>query len=192
MQSRPFPVHPSLEQYRKQAKDLRKACTSGKPDSIREWVRRWVESYVDQEAETQASLRAIILTKRLRESAELDEIVRVEKIIRESNLAKPAPQVADAQFFVARAHGFESWPRFSKHLQALERRQSPDARFEAAADAIVSGDIRTLEKLLEEDPGLISARSRRAHNATLLHYVAANGVESFRQKTPLNIPISLV
>jgi ankyrin repeat protein len=187
MQSRPFPAHPSLEQYRKQAKDLLKACTSGEPDSIREWVRRWVESYADQEAETQASLRAIILTKRLRETTEREEIARVEKIIRESNLTKPAPRLADAQFFVARAHGFESWPRFSKHLQALERRQSPDARFEAAADAIVSGDIRTLEKILAEDPGLVTARSQRAHNATLLHYVAANGVENFRQKTPRNI-----
>jgi ankyrin repeat protein len=33
---------------------------------------------------------------------------------------------------------------------------------------------------------LILARSTREHQATLLHYVAANGVEGYRQKTPAN------
>ena len=62
-----------------------------------------------------------------------------------------------------------------------------ESRFEAAADAIVSGDIGTLERLLREEPGLIHARSQREHRATLLHYVSANGVEGYRQKTPQNI-----
>ena len=56
-----------------------------------------------------------------------------------------------------------------------------------AADAIVTGDIQTLRELLAQDPSLITARSPRTHNATLLHYVAANGIEGFRQKTPANI-----
>ena len=34
--------------------------------------------------------------------------------------------------------------------------------------------------------GLISARSVRKHRSNLLHYVGANGVEGFRQKTPQN------
>src|SRR6202041_1140428 len=58
---------------------------------------------------------------------------------------------------------------------------------EAAADAIVSGAIATLKGLLREDPQLIRARPTRDHDATLLHYVAANGVENYRQKTPNNI-----
>jgi ankyrin repeat protein len=36
------------------------------------------------------------------------------------------------------------------------------------------------------NPDLVHARSARVHGATLLHYVAANGVEDFRQKTPPN------
>jgi ankyrin repeat protein len=56
-----------------------------------------------------------------------------------------------------------------------------------AADAIVSGDLRTLKQLLRDDPELVRARSTRAHHAPLIHYVAANGVENFRQKTPRNI-----
>jgi hypothetical protein len=94
--------------------------------------------------------------------------------------------LADAQFVIARSHGFESWPKFSKHLEALARK-SPVSRFEAAADAIVGGDIATLKRLLGEDPKLVRAASTREHGSTLLHYVSANGVESYRQKTPSNI-----
>ena len=83
--------------------------------------------------------------------------------------------------------GFESWPKFAKHLEAEARANSPVADFERAADAIVSGDIATLEKLLRDHPDLIRATSTRSHQATLLHYVAANGVEGYRQKTPKNI-----
>ncbi len=67
------------------------------------------------------------------------------------------------------------------------RAASSVSRFEAAADAIVSGDSATLERLLREDPDLVRARSTRDHHSTLLHYVSANGVEDFRQKTPKNI-----
>jgi ankyrin repeat protein len=59
--------------------------------------------------------------------------------------------------------------------------------FEAAANAIVSGDIASLERLISENPGLIRERSPRTHHATLLHYVSANGVEDERQRTPRNI-----
>ena len=44
----------------------------------------------------------------------------------------------------------------------------------------------TLRSMLSEDPELVRARSTRRHHATLLHYVAANGVEGERQKTPPN------
>jgi hypothetical protein len=64
---------------------------------------------------------------------------------------------------------------------------SPVSAFETAVDAIVSGDLATLEKLLSATPKLARARSTREHRSTLLHYVSANGVEDFRQKTPKNI-----
>jgi ankyrin repeat protein len=91
-----------------------------------------------------------------------------------------------AQFVIARSYGFESWPKFSKHLRGLEK-ASGVSRFEEAADAIVEGDIGKLKGLLREYPGLVRARSTREHGATLLHYVSANGVEGYRQKTPKNI-----
>jgi ankyrin repeat protein/GNAT superfamily N-acetyltransferase len=60
------------------------------------------------------------------------------------------------------------------------------SRFEAAVDLVIAGDESALEALLRQDPELIRTRSSRKHRATLLHYVAANGVEDFRQKTPPN------
>ena len=56
-----------------------------------------------------------------------------------------------------------------------------EARFERAVDAVVAGDVGTLRSLLREDGGLIRQRSTRDHQATLLIYVGANGVEGFRQ-----------
>jgi ankyrin repeat protein len=88
---------------------------------------------------------------------------------------------------VAREHGFASWPKFVKHLQGLTDKNSPIAIFEKAVDAIVSGDVHTLRKLLRAHPELARARSTREHRSTLLHYVSANGVEDFRQQTPNNI-----
>jgi hypothetical protein len=51
---------------------------------------------------------------------------------------------------------------------------------------IVTGDLTTLDGLLDRDPELIRARSTRTHHSMLLHYIGANGVEGFRQRTPEN------
>ncbi len=61
-----------------------------------------------------------------------------------------------------------------------------ESQFEAAVEAVISGDVETLTALLREDPSLVVQRSGAKHKATLLHYVAANGVEPERQKTPRN------
>ncbi len=62
---------------------------------------------------------------------------------------------------------------------------TPDP-FEAAVDAVIAGDEAALKALLAVHPDLVRARSARPHRATLLHYIAANGVEDERQKTPPN------
>lgn len=95
--------------------------------------------------------------------------------------------LADAQFVIAREYAFESWPKFAKHIEALTLADSATAKFEAAVEAIIAGDIATLNALLRTEPHLAHARSTRAHQAALLHYVSANGVEDYRQKTPPNI-----
>src|SRR5207237_8111892 len=88
---------------------------------------------------------------------------------------------------IARAHDFESWDQFAAFADAMKDARSPVAQFEAAVDAIIVGDIATLEGLLSANPSLVRARSTRKHHSTLLHYVGSNGVEGFRQRTPKNI-----
>jgi hypothetical protein len=104
----------------------------------------------------------------------------------EAELRSAPFALGDAQFVLAREHGFESWTKFTEHIEELTREGSPVSIFEEAADAVVAGDAATLDRLLFQKPELAQARSSRAHAATLLHYVSANGVEDFRQKSPKN------
>ena len=60
------------------------------------------------------------------------------------------------------------------------------APFSQAVEAIATGDEPGLRALLRAHPGLIHERAPFAHQATLLHYVAANGVEV--QRAPRNAP----
>ncbi len=100
----------------------------------------------------------------------------------------PGPHYAgaDARTIIAREHDFESFDAFARHLEARSNSASLVSQFESAVEAIISGDLTTLERLLRLNPALVRARSARRHHATLLHYVGANGVEGFRQKTPKN------
>src|SRR5579859_7839866 len=164
-----LPDRPNLDQYKKLAREFQRACRTGRAEAIRDWATAWLQRRNDTEP------------------GDIARAIRTwERLVRERpSLAACA--LSDAQFFIARAHGFASWPEFARHIDALERDSSGTAAFESAVDAIVSGDIVTLARLLKERPGLVRERSTRDHHATLLHYVSANGVEDFRQKTPKNI-----
>jgi hypothetical protein len=61
--------------------------------------------------------------------------------------------------------------------RARPRPDTVDTRFEAAADAIHEGGLDTLRYLLDDEPGLVLMRSPFPHRQTLLHHVAANGIE---------------
>lgn len=176
----PLPPRPNLEQYKKLARDFQDACKSSDPDAIRQWAARWVE--------TLARLHGLAnwLATRGRE-ADAEQIERRWNKLKENTETLAKCTLAGAQFFIAREHGFTSWPKFARHVQELARANSPVSAFEAAADAIVNGDPPTLRQLLAGRPGLARERSTREHRSTLLHYVSANGVEDFRQKTPKNI-----
>jgi ankyrin repeat protein len=96
-----------------------------------------------------------------------------------------ALELPDAQVVLAHEHGFETWADLEEFTAAV-RGDSPASAFERAVEAVVSGDAPALRKMLGDNPQLVRARSTRRHHATLLHYVAANGVEGGRQKTPPN------
>jgi len=157
----PLPKSPRLEYYKKRAKELLKACRSG--DAA---IRAWSDAAA------------------VPDRATTDEIVAFAR----TKLSPQSGVLADAQFVVARIHGFASWPKFAAHITALERAAGGTAAFESAVDAVVAGDEAALARLLRAHPDLVRARSTREHNATLLIYTSANGVEGYRQKSPKNAP----
>lgn len=89
----------------------------------------------------------------------------------------------DMRKVIARSHGFKSWKKVDKKGE-----RTFDDNFEAAVDCIQTGNISALESLLGMHPDLVNNRSPFGHRATLLHYCATNGVETYHQKLPLNMP----
>ena len=180
MDTLPLPPRPDLDQYRKRAKSLVTAANSEDPDALHQWASAWLHA----------------LTRLL--DVEITPFVQgsfdraVERLTEEAATRKKnardkggAFALADAQHLIAQAHSYENWASFAEEIQALQT-VSRSGAFERAADAVVTGDLATLDAMLNHDAGLAHQHSARKHHATLLHYVAANGVEDFRQKTPPN------
>ena len=92
----------------------------------------------------------------------------------------------DATAAITTLYAFDSWADLAAWVRAVTQPGSPAARFEAAVEAIVAGDIPALKTMLRDDPSLINARSMRSHHAMLLHYTGTNGVEGYRQQYPPN------
>src|SRR4051812_34963009 len=82
MDSKELPARPSLEQYKKQAKDLLKNFKSGHREALQLTLERIKKDH-----------------PRFGRVGELE--------LKGATLA-----LADAQLIIAREHGFESWPRF--------------------------------------------------------------------------------
>ncbi len=226
MPVRDLPDRPNLSQYKKQAKDLLKACVAGDADALQRvrLVRQRAsalvtlgdaqfviarehgdESWPTFAARVEAAAatpspstvwrqaeRAVIAG----DVATLEGLLRAhDQLFRESRPPASTPgglapdySAGDAREIIARNHEFDGWEAFESFQRTVKQPSSDVARFEKTADAIVTGDVTTLERLLTEDRELIRARSQRRHHSTLLHYVAANGIEYFRQKTPRNAP----
>jgi len=202
----PLPARPNLEQYEKLAKSLLKACKSQptNPNAIDDWAERWVSRLVKASGvkfQHSMPVRVSHWVSGVAEFIERHMIAstnagsapaqtRVSNPARTAGKAKQPPRRAcnltAAKFVIARSHGFRSWTQFAHHIQPLARSGSHDRDFETAAEAIVTGDLATLKRLLRRNPELVRARSAREHNATLLHYVSANGVEGYRQRSPKN------
>jgi hypothetical protein len=97
----------------------------------------------------------------------------------EETLAGPLT-LDEARLATAREHGYPDW------AAVQQADHSHDADFEAAVEAAVHGEAAGLRELLHARPELVRMHSAYGHRATLLIYLAANGVETRRQMTPLN------
>jgi ankyrin repeat protein len=83
MFERELPAHPSIEQYKKQAKDLARDCRLGDPHSLARMARNHP---------------------------------RFHKLSVAGQRSQPV-SLTDAQLVLAREYGFQSWPRFARHIE---------------------------------------------------------------------------
>src|SRR4051794_39242123 len=95
-----------------------------------------------------------------------------------ASIIESRPDGVDVRLAIARGHGFADW---SAAQESGARRF--DELFEAAVDAVVAGDGESRASHIAARPSIVSDRSPLGHAATLLHYVAANGVEFRRQES---------
>ncbi len=133
MDAKELPARPSLEQYKKQAKDLVKNQKSG-----------------DSEAKRRIGQH-------------------------NPHFQSASFALADAQLVIAREHGFESWPKFAKHIQALTSESHPRAAFIIAACAPLdsghaSGTLERAEAILASHPDIAESD---IHTASILGDAAA-------------------
>jgi ankyrin repeat protein len=96
MDAKPLAARPSLEQYKKQAKELVKRFRAAQ--SRKSSDSETIHSEVIQRVKTQHP----------RFNALPDD-----------QIASARFALADAQFVIALQHGFKSWPKFARHVEAL-------------------------------------------------------------------------
>ena len=158
----------NLSQYDSQARDLLQAWRDGDADAVR-LFRHNHPRFLD------------------------DTITWLPKNMAEAEVRGVAIDLAGAQLALARWYDFDGWPQLVEYVEAVSRDDSPVVLFESAVEAVINGDGAALTYLLRTLPELVRARSTRVtkfdpprHRATLLHYIAANGVEGYRQRSPAN------
>ncbi len=122
-----------------------------------------------------------------------DDVPWLPRTVDDASVRAEGFDLDDARLAVARAYDFLDWDSLVVMADAIADASSPVGRFERAVEAVIGGDLPTLRRAIDDDPSLVHARSTRVnpfdppvHRATLLHYVAANGVEGRRQRTPPN------
>ncbi len=99
----------------------------------------------------------------------------------ETEILETPLSIEEAKHAVSREHGFTGWGALNQSDTI-----KLDASFEQAVAAVLKGDIKALRLQLEAEPGLVGAQSAYGHQATLLHYLGSNGVETWRQVVPMN------
>lgn len=168
MDLKPLPFCSTMERYQKQAQDLLDAWRQGDPLAVE-----------------------LVKTKHPRFLR--PDVPWLPINLSDAEIWSAALELADMQLAIARWYDFQNWPALAEYVEAVTQENSPVRQFESAVEAVINGDVAALELLLHENLELVRARSARVthfdppvHRATLLHYVAANGVESYRQKTPKN------
>ncbi len=162
MDPKPLPDHPSLEQYKKQAKELLKAYRSADVETIR---------------------RVKSNHPRFEKLAEHSHVLPLG-----FDISKFA--LADAQLVIAREHGFESWPKFAKRIEIINSEAAalanPVAAFIEAA--IWHGTLDAAEAILAAHPEIarnsIHVAAILGDDAAVRRFIAADPRNATRKEAP--------
>ena len=125
----PLPLRSARQQYEKQAQQLLDARRSGDSAAMR-CIRRY-HPYLPGRADT----------------VERDKLT-------DSEILSATFDLAGARFVVASWYGFESWPKLTDFVAAVTQEGSLVSLFESAVEAIITGDVDTLQMLLRNNPGV--------------------------------------
>ena len=139
MEPTPLPFDAPLERYEQQADSLLAAFRAGDPEALSCFKRR--------------------LPRFLR-----PDVPWLPKDFSDAAVAATTLDVNDARMALARRYDFRDWAALAEHVAAVSQKDSPVHRFEATVEAVVAGDLPTLESLLRADPELapLAARLERA------------------------------
>ena len=111
----PLAPRPSLEQYRKQAKDLVKASRTGDIGAVRAWAADWIKRLARLHDLTATPARVVEGAPTYLNWTQINrEVNGILDDVRQSRLVasddRPAkPTLTEAQLVIARLNGFESW-----------------------------------------------------------------------------------
>src|SRR5262245_19012444 len=108
----------------------------------------------------------------------LDATIKwLPRTISDSEIRETGLNLDDARLATARWYNFRDWDALAQHVQAVTAAGSSIFLFESAVEAVIGGNLRELNSLLQEHRELAQARSCRitcfdppVHRATLLHY----------------------
>ena len=162
MDPKPLPAHPSLEQYKKQAKELLKAYRAADIETIRR-VKKNHPRF-----------------ERLAEPSHvLSQGFEISKFA-----------LADAQLVIALEHGFESWPKFTQRIEVMNSevaaRSNPVAAFIEAA--IWHGTLEAAEAILSAHPEIartsIHVAAILGDDAAVSQFIAADPRNATKKEAP--------
>jgi hypothetical protein len=211
MPDRELPARSNLEQYKKQAKELLKRWRASDEATTRKLADAQFEiahdhgfttwkAFTDEISKRNGAADTAAIWKSAEDALVAGDDVTLARLLDAHGkmMRTERPQTSwfggltpdystgSAREIIAREHCFDDWDQFAAFAADRRRAGSSVGEFERAVDAVASGDSAALEQLLRQHPDLSCARSTRSHHSMLLHYVGANGVESWRQRPSKN------
>ncbi|MFT5570720.1 MAG: hypothetical protein ACI9RP_002777, partial [Cyclobacteriaceae bacterium] len=138
----------------------------------REKIEKWLKDQVDilWEAYQSADPRSAVELKNFHPDliGENDDVIFSKGIT-----------YADIESTVLEEYGYINW-------EEVKDQGVINAKFEAVVNIVLSGNLDKMKEAIIKYPEVINEKSQFGHKAGVIHYLAANGVEIWRQYLSAN------